>query len=100
LTHLVFGYHFDQQIPINVLPDGLTHLVFGYHFDRQIPINVLPESLRNLRFGVLFNQKLIGYLPKKLEILGLSLHYGFHADDFVDKDSGIYVCMNSMTVIN
>jgi len=106
LTDLVFGFHFNQQIPINVLPGSgsLTDLEFDFNFNQLVklpanlrnlrfgarynqPINrgFLPESLRNLRFGRLFNQKLVGCLPKKLEILGLSWYYGFCADDFVSQ---------------
>lgn len=36
LTHLCFGYKFNQQIKLPILPTSLTHLKFGGMFDQSI----------------------------------------------------------------
>jgi len=74
LTHLTFGYKFDQEL--NHLPASLTHLTFGENFDQEV--NNLPDGLTHLTFGHRFNQPLknfVGALPSTLEKLILPQRY-------------------------
>jgi hypothetical protein len=58
LTHLTFGWHFNQIV--NLTPN-ITHLTFGWHFNQLID---LPQNLTHLTFGGNFNQ--IVNLPSEL----------------------------------
>lgn len=42
-THLI--YCVDLEIDEHVLPDSLTHIIFGYQYNQKIDINVLPKNL-------------------------------------------------------
>jgi len=70
LTHLTFGYNFNQPL---ILSNSLTHLTFGNEFNKSINLPnslthltfernfnqliTLPNSLTHLTFGDCFNQK-------------------------------------------
>jgi len=81
LTHLTFGYRFNQKIeklpdgvslnqktgtksqfsdfasdPSALVHSGVTHLKFGYHFNQKI--EKLPDDLTHLTFGREFNQEI------------------------------------------
>jgi len=62
LTHLTFGYHFNQSIDLSKLV-LLTHLSFDNFFNQ--PIDDLPRSLTHLKLGWRFNQSLDN-LPESL----------------------------------
>jgi hypothetical protein len=66
LTHLTFGYWFNQ--PVDHLPASLTHLEFGYWFDQ--PVDHLPASLTQLTLRGRFNQP-VDRLPASLTHLTL-----------------------------
>jgi hypothetical protein len=48
LTHLNFGWEFNQPIEVRVLPQSLTHLTFDGYFNQPIEKDVLPQSLTHL----------------------------------------------------
>ena len=59
LTHLTFGYHFNQEVTI--LPQQLTHLTFGSLFNQEVAN--LPPLLTHLTFGYYFNQQVENLPP-------------------------------------
>jgi hypothetical protein len=86
LTHLTFGFWFNQpldnvKLPSSlksltfegifnqsldnvVLPDSITHLEFGWEFNQPLEKLLFPDSLTHLTFGDDFNQSLDKvYLP-------------------------------------
>ena len=58
LTHIEFGYLFNQALDQDVLPPNLTHLEFGDKFNQPVARGVLPPSLTHIEFGNRFNQPL------------------------------------------
>ncbi len=91
LTHLTFGYFFNQQcnIPpnikylklncnniyiINSLPNSVTELELDYNFNLEM--NNLPTSIKKLAIGKdsYYNMDL-NCLPDFMEELHLNLHY-------------------------
>jgi len=48
----------------NVLPSSITHLIFGYNFNQEIQSNILPLSLTHLTFSTSYNYK--DQIKKKL----------------------------------
>lgn len=75
-THLIFGYDFNQDIDINILPNTITHITFGNSFDKEIKPKALPKSLTHLVFGYNFNRILEKKsLPVSLTHLTFGLKY-------------------------
>jgi hypothetical protein len=72
LTHLTFGYYFNQQV--NNLPKSLIHLTFGYKFNQKV--ENLPNLITYLTFGRKFNQKAEN-LPNLITHLTLSKKFSF-----------------------
>ncbi len=70
LTHLTFGYEFNQSV--DNLPNTVTHLTFGFHFNHSI--DKLPKNLTHLTFGFMFN-KPIHNLPEGLTHLEFGSHF-------------------------
>src|SRR3990170_3444586 len=58
LTHLTFGYGFNQPLQQGIFPNSLTHLIFGFNFNQPLQQGVLPNFLTHLTFGDGFNQSL------------------------------------------
>ena len=54
ITHLTFGYCFDQNIK-DCIPNSVTHLTFGSSFDQNIE-NCIPKNVTHLIFGKYFNR--------------------------------------------
>ena len=95
LTHLTFGYHFDQRI--DNLPENLIYLCLGSYFNQRIdnlpsklkylilcysfdtPIDSLPPGLLELSLGSKFNQK-INHLPQALRKLKLGVEFNKEID--------------------
>eukprot|EP01132_Coremiostelium_polycephalum_P007824 gene7824-9635_t len=71
LRQLTFGLEFNLQIPIGMLPPaGLTHIRFGYRFNQIILPGSLPSTLTHLVFDFYYNQRFLkGSLPESLEYL-------------------------------
>jgi len=65
LTHLKFGYEFNQPIKKNVLPRSLKYLYFGHNFNQPIGKNILPKKLKYLHLGRKFNRSTDNF-PKNL----------------------------------
>ena len=65
LTHLYFGYDYNQELKRGVLKHNLKHLEFGFSYNQNILANVLPSSLTHLTIGGFFN-KAIAKLPVSL----------------------------------
>ena len=73
LTHLKFGYYFNQNIE-NILPPNLKQLTFGYTFNQPVK-NLLPNGLTHLTFGTMFNQDIHNGLPSSLKFLMFELEF-------------------------
>lgn len=67
VTELIFGFYFNQTFG---LPVSLTHLTFGYIFNQNV--DQLPVSLTHLTFGSDFNQS-VYQLPSSLTHLTFAL---------------------------
>ena len=61
LTHLTFGYHFNQDIK-DCIPASVTHLTLGYCFNQDIK-DCIPASVTHLTLGYCFNQDIKGCIP-------------------------------------
>lgn len=74
LQCVTFGYSFNRSIGGALLAlSNLTHVTFGYHFDQPIAF-LLPPSVQRLKFVGMFNQPLRG-LPPMLTHLTLGHHF-------------------------
>lgn len=72
LTHLTFGYHFNQPVDKLDLKD-ITHLSFGHCFNH--PVDKLDlKSVTHLSFGHSFNQPLDNLNLKNVTHLSFSNH--------------------------
>ncbi|KAM9998321.1 hypothetical protein ACTFIY_007957 [Dictyostelium cf. discoideum] len=72
LKELTFGNNFNINLQNNseFFNKGLQVLKFGYSFNSEIELGLLPKSLKHLEFGGCFNNKIkIGCLPNGLKIL-------------------------------
>ncbi|KAN0031235.1 hypothetical protein ACTA71_010318 [Dictyostelium dimigraforme] len=75
LKQLTFGNNFNTNLnQLNnggtVFNEGLEILKFGYKFNSDIEIGLLPSTLKQLELGGSFNNKIkIGSLPNGLKIL-------------------------------
>ena len=80
MSYLEFGYLFRQEI--DNLPNSITHLVFGYCFNNKLKPNVLPKYLIKLVFGVKYNQEI------EYDVLPIGLKYltfGYDFNKFIKK---------------
>jgi len=76
LTKLEFGTMFNKSISTDVLPSNLTYLKFGDNFNQPITNNILPDGLSVLIFGNSFNQPIdINALPTSLSVLKFGIHF-------------------------
>ncbi len=73
LLYLKCGSSFNQPLEISSCTK-LTHLIFGYRFNQ--PLLYIPSSLTHLHFGTMFAQPL-NYIPPKLVYLFLKRNYTF-----------------------
>ncbi|KAM9964049.1 hypothetical protein ACTFIW_005692 [Dictyostelium discoideum] len=71
LKELTFGNDFNISLSNGgFFNEGLQVLKFGYSFNSEIELGLLPKSLKHLEFGGCFNNKIkIGCLPNGLKIL-------------------------------
>lgn len=60
LTHLVFGFNYDQPLGTSLYPlTSLTHLTFGHRFNHPLSTSLHNlKSLTHLTFGICFNRPL------------------------------------------
>jgi hypothetical protein len=59
-----FGSKFNTKIKPGVIPEGVTHIVFGYIYDQPLEKGVIPSTAKNVKFVFRFNQKLkLGDIP-------------------------------------
>jgi len=58
LTHLTFGWKYNQPLDRVTLPPKLTHLTFGLNFNQPLDNVTLPLKSTHLTFDVCFNQPL------------------------------------------
>ena len=94
VTHLTFGYYFNQSILEKCIPNFVTHLTFGHIFNQPILEKCIPNYVTYLTFGVYYNQpilekcipnsvthltldrtfykSIIKYIPKTISILFLN----------------------------
>ena len=57
LTHLTWGYWFNQPLAVGVLPAGMTHMDFNYSYNRPFAEGVLHvPGLLNLNMPVPFGR--------------------------------------------
>ncbi len=86
LTHINFGFFFNQQLydenNMSVLSSlrFLKELTFGYSFNQKLSnpsgLKILPDSLNKLSFGCEFNQTIVpGILPNSLTHLVFGLEF-------------------------
>jgi len=73
ITHLTFGWWFDQPIE-NRIPSTITHLRFGNHFDQPIE-NCIPSSVVHLKFDTFFNQPIKNNIPTSVTHLTFGWHF-------------------------
>ena len=67
VTHLTFGYNFNQPLKKDDIPNLVTHLTFDYDFNQPLKKGDIPESVTHLFFNELFNQPLDdNNLPKNI----------------------------------
>jgi hypothetical protein len=60
VTHLKFGWGFDQPLVNGIIPESVTHLTFGWAwFDKNLVNGSIPNSVTHLTFGWEFNQPLV-----------------------------------------
>ena len=71
VTHLIFGYYFNQPLLPNIIPNNVTHLTFGENFNQQLLPNCIPNSVTHLTFKFRFNQSLLN-ITSNLDELYLS----------------------------
>ncbi len=45
VTHLEFGWDFNQQLCIGVIPQGVTHLNFGIDFNQPLCVGVISQGI-------------------------------------------------------
>uniref|UniRef100_A0A6C0C9X5 F-box domain-containing protein n=1 Tax=viral metagenome TaxID=1070528 RepID=A0A6C0C9X5_9ZZZZ len=50
VTHLKFGFHFNQIIKKGDIPSSVIHLTFGFSFNQQIDQHNIPSSVTHLKF--------------------------------------------------
>ena len=66
---------------MGIIPNGVTHLIFGWDFNQQLDKITFPDSLQKLYFGYHFNQSLDNVIfPNSLQILCLSYHFNQQLD--------------------
>mgnify|MGYP003714464339 CR=1 FL=1 len=71
-----FGYHYDQELPVDICFDELEKLTFGHRYNKPLP-NLCLNRLKYLEFGTMYNHP----LPKKIELSSLKeLVFGNHYD--------------------
>ena len=58
ITHLIFGYKFNQPLQSNSIPTSVTHITFGHRFNKIIKPDIIPSSVKCLTFSQNFNKKL------------------------------------------
>jgi len=75
VTHLTFGYYFNQELTKGSIPNSVTHLTFGYFFNQVLKEGVIPNSVTYLTFGYYFNQKLNYIITDNLIELLVSKNY-------------------------
>lgn len=76
VTHLIFGYYFNQIIKPNTLPLSLISIKFCDTYHHKIELNVFPSSLKHLEFGFANSCNLnISLLPRNLTHLILGSHF-------------------------
>lgn len=118
MTHLTFGFDFNQSIsnyvPITtklsnlisrneqpktrILPENLTELNLNDTFNQPLDKDTLPTNLRRLKFGISFNQPLNNVLPKKLTHLTLGFCFDQSLDDVLpDSLTHLYLHHRYMT---
>lgn len=68
ITHLVMGTNFNS--PIREFPPNLTHLVFGWYYDQK---TVLPPTLIYLDIGNKYSHRFAS-LPDTLQTLVMKNH--------------------------
>lgn len=61
VTHLIFGFHFNQYIN-GCIPTSVTHLIFGNNFNKSI-FDCIPSSITYLKFGYSFNRPIENCIP-------------------------------------
>jgi len=81
VTHLTFGGHFNQ--PINdAIPSSVTHLIFGWNFNQ--PINdAIPSSVTHLTFGYSFNQPINDAIPSSVTHLTFDYYFNQSINDAI-----------------
>ena len=70
VTHLTFGWQFNQELKEGDIPNSVTHLTFGDNFNQELKEGDIPNSVIHLTFGWKFNQEL-NILPYGLKSLKL-----------------------------
>lgn len=74
---ILFSQSSNFNIQIKNYPAKLTHLTFGFKYNQSI--DNLPQLLKYLKFGSNFNQQ-INNLPNKLEYLFLDYYFNQNLD--------------------
>jgi len=66
---IIFHPDFKHPLTKDMFSSKLTHIRFGYNFNNILEVGSLPENLKKLEFGCMYNQPLTKYLPSNLTIL-------------------------------
>ena len=92
VTHLKFGYYFNQPLIKGVIPDSVTNLSFGYYFSQILNKDILPNNIKELTIYKKYKKinlydfdknilvSIIDNNTNKIEFLGIdiSMNYGDH----------------------
>jgi len=94
VTHLVFGWSFNQPLNVGVIPSNVTHLTFGNNFDQHLNVGVIPSSVTHLVFGWDFNQPLnVGVIPSSVT----HLRFGYSLNQRLNQLLNVGVIPSSVT---
>ena len=84
VTHLTFGYRFDQKLKEGDIPNSVTHLTFDEEFNQEL--NILPYGLKSLKLYK--NNKILSNLPFTLEKLIIE---NYNKDNYIKLPYGCVI---------
>lgn len=67
---------FNHKLKPGVIPEGVTHVTFGFVYDQPLDVGVLPTTTKRVTFVFRFDQKLkVGDIPEGVTHLVMSHVY-------------------------
>ena len=78
------------------VPNSVTHLIFGFGFNQELIPGCIPNSVTHLTLGKLFNQELNQYnIPKSVQILIVDTDYN---KDNITLDNICIYCNDNLEI--